>query len=167
MVEQKRLSASIARFGWTEMPARVLARFNDKYVVSDMGYKTECWVWTAGHHEKGYGRFYLGMLEGKRVWAYAHRIAYEHYVGLLPEDTPLGDHLCEVKTCCNPAHIEPVDNKENLRRARALNPWQTHNQYTKDKLTEERPDDGSSQRIGDSNAATSTSYSGWSPEGRF
>lgn len=45
-----------------------------------------------------------------------HRAAYEIHVGPIPEGLTL-DHLCCVKACCNPAHLEPVTALENYRRA--------------------------------------------------
>lgn len=80
--------------------------------------KTEkCWLWTAYVMPTGYGRF------GRQL---AHRFAYEHLVGPIPEGLDL-DHLCRVRHCVNPAHLEPVTRAENLRRGikprREKNPW--------------------------------------------
>jgi hypothetical protein len=66
----------------------------------------ECWLWTARKNYKGYGMFRLGS----RV-PYAHRVAYEHYVGPIPEGLQL-DHICRVRHCVNPDHLEPVTNAE-------------------------------------------------------
>lgn len=46
-----------------------------------------------------------------------HRVTYQLLVGPIPEGLEL-DHLCEVKACCNPEHLEPVTHAENLRRCR-------------------------------------------------
>jgi hypothetical protein len=73
---------------------------------------TGCWVWLGAHHERGYGRF---GADGATV--YAHRWAYEHFVG-----EPAGDvlmHLCDNPPCCNPSHLKPgtqVENMAHLRR---------------------------------------------------
>jgi hypothetical protein len=45
----------------------------------------------------------------------AHRFAYELLVGPIPEDLEL-DHLCRVRHCVNPAHLEPVTHLENILR---------------------------------------------------
>ena len=45
----------------------------------------------------------------------AHRFAYEMLVGPIPEGLDL-DHLCRVRHCVNPNHLEPVTRSENLRR---------------------------------------------------
>lgn len=45
----------------------------------------------------------------------AHRVAYELVVGPIPEGLHL-DHLCRQAVCCNPAHLEPVELRENTAR---------------------------------------------------
>lgn len=58
----------------------------------------------------------------------AHRVAYETFVGPIPTDLEL-DHLCRVRRCVNPEHLEPVTHQENIRRATgpiAANAAKTH-----------------------------------------
>lgn len=69
-----------------------------------------CWLWTGSREPKGYGRFWLNGQQFK-----AHRAAYELLVGPIPEGLVL-DHLCRVRVCVNPAHLEPVTNRENILR---------------------------------------------------
>ena len=45
----------------------------------------------------------------------AHRWTYEHFVGSIPDGLQI-DHLCRVRTCVNPDHLEPVTCQENIRR---------------------------------------------------
>ena len=45
----------------------------------------------------------------------AHRISYIHYIGPIPDGLTI-DHLCRVRPCCNPSHMEPVTQAENTRR---------------------------------------------------
>lgn len=71
--------------------------------------ETGCWEWRAGKTH-GYGITSLG-----RDSRGAHRIAYELVVGLLPDGLTL-DHLCRNRGCVNPAHLEPVTNRENVLR---------------------------------------------------
>lgn len=72
-----------------------------------------CWLWTGHVERSGYGRFTFCM---RTVWA--HRFAYETWVGPIPEGMHI-DHLCNVRACINPEHLEPVTQAENNRRARA------------------------------------------------
>src|ERR1019366_4519713 len=70
---------------------------------------TGCWLWTGGLNRGGYGQF---MTPPCTV---AHRVAYELFVGPIPEGLQL-DHLCRVRSCVNPQHLEPVSQQENIRR---------------------------------------------------
>lgn len=74
-----------------------------------------CWLWT-GHLSKpgGYGRL-RDNRPGKSGSIVAHRAAYELLVGPVPDGLVL-DHLCRVRTCVNPAHLEPVTDRENVAR---------------------------------------------------
>lgn len=69
-----------------------------------------CWLWTAAKTRTGYGRF---QFEGKA--RLAHRMAYELIRGPIPSGLTL-DHLCRVRSCVNPAHLEAVPLRVNLLR---------------------------------------------------
>lgn len=44
-----------------------------------------------------------------------HRYSYERAEGPVPAGLEL-DHLCRVRSCVNPEHLEPVTHRENMRR---------------------------------------------------
>lgn len=71
-----------------------------------------CWLWTGAKSDRGYGLFNRGKELGH---ANAHRVAWTLLVGEVPRGLEI-DHLCRVRLCVNPDHLEPVDHLENLRR---------------------------------------------------
>lgn len=74
--------------------------------------KTEgCWEYL-GNTWKGYGQFGVQVAPGVWKKRKAHRVAYELLVGPIPEGMQI-DHLCRNPRCVNPAHLEPVTNREN------------------------------------------------------
>jgi hypothetical protein len=68
-----------------------------------------CWLWLGALHN-GYGGI---NVDGKRTPV--HRAAYELLIGPIPEGLVI-DHLCRVRNCVNPVHLEPVTNAENVLR---------------------------------------------------
>ena len=70
-----------------------------------------CWLWTAGRFAAGYGE--IRGEDGKPKLC--HRLAYEWLMGPIPPYRTI-DHLCYVKHCVNPTHMEVVTNAENARR---------------------------------------------------
>lgn len=77
-----------------------------------------CWPWL-GRLIAGYGRRHT-LVAGER-YQLAHRIAYAFAVGPIPEGLTL-DHLCRNRACCNPSHLEPVTNGENVMRGTGMAP---------------------------------------------
>lgn len=73
-----------------------------------------CWLWRGALTSGGYGNFVIHR--GTNVAA--HRFAYELLVGPIPEGLVL-DHLCRLPLCVNPEHLEPVTERENIRRGDA------------------------------------------------
>lgn len=83
-----------------------IVRFERKFIVAPSGH----WIWTASTLPSGYGQ-----MDKK----YAHRLSYEFYVGPIPEGLVI-DHLCRVRNCVNPAHLQPVTQQINMERGRAV-----------------------------------------------
>lgn len=72
----------------------------------------DCWLWLGSVHRTGYGSFWSP--DEQRVVG-AHRFAYELLVGPIPEGLQI-DHLCRVRRCVNPDHLEPVTERVNILR---------------------------------------------------
>lgn len=88
-------------------PSRTTAERFARGYVSD---PTGCWRWIKGKTTSGYGHFSI-----RGVYYQAHKIAYILHGGHIPPAFEL-DHLCRHRWCVNPAHLEPVTHKTNVRR---------------------------------------------------
>jgi len=76
-----------------------------------------CWIWEGALIKQGYaswGRMRGGKQNGRTYLG--HRTAYELVKGPIPAGMHV-DHLCGVKCCINPDHLEAVPPRTNLRRA--------------------------------------------------
>jgi hypothetical protein len=71
-----------------------------------------CWIWL-GTGSRGYGSIAI-----KRKHQGAHRISYLLHKGPIPEGFDV-DHLCGVKACVNPEHLEAVSHEVNCQRRNA------------------------------------------------
>lgn len=69
-----------------------------------------CWIWTGSIRPNGYGQV---RRNGKNYKA--HRWAYELENGPIPDGLHI-DHLCRVKACARPSHLEAVSQQENNAR---------------------------------------------------
>lgn len=97
-----------------------LARFVGSIEVNEVG----CWLWNKPLVSEGYARFYWGHSMG----ILAHRLAYGFWVGSIPANRQI-DHLCRVRHCVNPDHLEVVTSRENTMRGMsfsAVNARKTH-----------------------------------------
>lgn len=68
------------------------------------------WLWTGYMNRGGYGTACMN-----RAKYYAHRVFYTVFIGPIPEGLQI-DHLCRVKNCVNPEHLEAVTIYENISR---------------------------------------------------
>ena len=69
-----------------------------------------CWLWKGTFFAEGYGAF---KLDGKTHRA--HRLAWFLVNGKIPKGKCL-DHLCRVKSCVNPKHLDVVTWAVNQQR---------------------------------------------------
>lgn len=69
-----------------------------------------CWIWTGHCTSNGYGTFF------DRRTIKAHRWAYEHWVGPIPDGLVLDHFACDTPPCVNPMHVRPVTRRENTLR---------------------------------------------------
>ena len=70
-----------------------------------------CWLWQGAKNGKGYATHRVS----KGKVSVVHKFYYELVKGPVPKGLVL-DHLCRIKHCVNPDHLEPVTNQENVLR---------------------------------------------------
>lgn len=95
-------------------PRPAIDRVLDKVLVDERG----CWLFQGSLSHNGYGQT-SARVNGQIRHLRAHRVTYEHFIGPIPEALTL-DHLCRVRHCVNPHHLEPVTMRENLLRGNTL-----------------------------------------------
>lgn len=86
-----------------DIPTRIKSKIQHNSI-------TGCWEWTACITSTGYGRVWNGR---RADWA--HRVLFELVRGPVPDGKVL-DHLCRVRHCVNPGHLDPVTDLENTLR---------------------------------------------------
>jgi hypothetical protein len=84
-------------------------------LVDRIAFRTEngsggCVLWTGPLDEKGYGHL---VLNGRNIRV--HQASYIAYIGEVPPGLEI-DHLCRVRHCVNPDHLEAVTHRENILR---------------------------------------------------
>lgn len=72
-----------------------------------------CWIWRLSVNRGGYAQ---ARRWGRLVTG--HRLAYETFIGPVPVGSVL-DHICNVKRCVNPNHLNPTSDRDNILRGTA------------------------------------------------
>ena len=96
------------------MNQQVLLRFLNKINITE-----QCWLWTGATSKNGYGQFWYAHQIG------AHRFSYTWFVGPIADGLQL-DHICRVRNCVNPDHLEVVTASTNVLRGPNHNREKTH-----------------------------------------
>lgn len=73
---------------------------------------TGCWIWTGTQMRGGYGQ--ARLQDGRSTGA--HRASYMAFVGPIPDGLQI-DHLCRIRLCVNPDHLEAVTPRVNVLRS--------------------------------------------------
>lgn len=95
---------------YKNMHATPLQRFWDKILIDTNG----CWLWQGATKADGYGTY---RPNGGEKTQSVHRWSYEQFVAPIQDGDTI-DHLCRVRNCCNPRHLEAVGFDVNMLRSR-------------------------------------------------
>ena len=86
-----------------------------------------CWLWTGALSRIGYSSFRF-----RGTTQLGHRVSYILHRGEIPDDLEI-DHLCCMRCCVNPEHLEVVTRAQNINRSPRTLPKvrraQTHCRY--------------------------------------
>lgn len=77
-----------------------------RFIVDENG----CWLWTGCLDDSGYAAMSI-----RRKTVRVHVFTYTKKYGPIPAGKEI-DHLCRIRRCINPDHLEPVTSQENTRR---------------------------------------------------
>lgn len=91
----------------------LLDPFRVEFFWSRVEKTDSCWLWTGAKYTNGYGYLYINTAHRKKEST--HRFSYILHYRKIPEGTE-PDHLCGVRACVNPNHLEAVSSKENTWR---------------------------------------------------
>lgn len=91
-------------------------RLQQRFLAKVRELPSGCWEFIGSVVGRGYGSFNAGRdVEGNKRSMPAHVVSYRIFVGEVPVDLVL-DHLCRLRRCVNPWHLEPVTQKVNIHR---------------------------------------------------
>lgn len=101
-----------------DVPFRKLNRFRNRIhgdvearVLARGKFTDDCWTWTGTHSPEGYGRVRIDGISG-----FVHRFMVSWILGRPLQTNEHIDHLCRVRDCFRPSHLELVTPQENSRR---------------------------------------------------
>ena len=95
------------------LPERIASKIAEGPAPDSAPHLGPCWLWMASDDGYGYGACWFEKRMTK-----AHIVTYRLLVGEVPSGLQL-DHLCRVRRCVRPSHLEPVTSRENTLRGDA------------------------------------------------
>lgn len=93
---------------------RIRANIRFEPAPSWAGVHGDCWVWTRRLNARGYA--FMGIWDAARGWSRSllvHRVVLSLYHGIDWHEIPCGAHLCGVKNCVSPFHLDAQSHEKN------------------------------------------------------
>lgn len=87
-------------------PTRFIPRHTLRPTSMEVDFESGCWLWTGAKARNGYGKVRATT---------AHRHLYTRLKGAVRDGYDL-DHLCRVRSCVNPNHLQETTRSENALR---------------------------------------------------
>jgi hypothetical protein len=81
----------------------------------DRGFRNDCWI----PKLRPGNNWYVPVKHPDGSRTLGHRLTYSQYRGDVPAGLEL-DHLCRVRACVNPWHLEAVTHRENVLRGESV-----------------------------------------------
>lgn len=97
------------------LPDRIVSRINFEGSIPPEPARplaTSCWIWTGGTFPAGYGSVWL---DGRN--RLLHQVAFDAVRGQRSDRALFLDHICRVRRCCRPEHLELVTPAGNMHSA--------------------------------------------------
>ena len=94
----------------------IRSRIESKFIPEP---NSGCFIWIGNLNDSGYPVLSMTIAPGVKRLRRAHRMYYELEKGPIPEGLQL-DHLCRIRCCVNPEHLEPVTLVENVMRGESF-----------------------------------------------
>ena len=78
-----------------------------------------CWLYTKNINGTGYGRVSIST-GGNKKRVVAHKYTYELLKGEYKKGLVLDHNYCNHRNCCNPTHLSPIPQRQNVHRGKAV-----------------------------------------------
>lgn len=75
---------------------------------------TQCWNWTGGFDNRGYGKLNIRICKNKVKTIAVHRYSYSFYTSTFLFTDNVIHHKCKNKKCFNPAHLALISREDHV-----------------------------------------------------
>lgn len=95
------------------IPPALLEQVKEKLLRKIERRPDGCWIYLGATNDIGYPTWRPYTTSKTQ---YVHRCSYEIFHGPIPDGAEV-DHICHVRNCVNPDHLQALSHRENLMRS--------------------------------------------------